>query len=77
MFIPFRNPFEDTVSKMDFSQIEAQCAAHMVASEEPMVKRDIYTELASGKFGVPEENITPAMRKAAKEYFFSFMYGGL
>ncbi len=74
----FRHPFDTVVQRMNFSQIKAQCAAHMAASEEPLAKptSDIHTEFASQKFGVPEEAVTPAMRKAAKEYLFCRIYGG-
>ena len=60
----FTLPFGETY-QMDFNQIEMQCAAHFAASEQP--SRDVHTEFAAKKFGVPAENITPAMRTAAKK----------
>ena len=56
----FRIPYGDTVYRMDFSQIKAQCSAHMTDSDKDAA-------FASQKFGVPPENITPTMRQAAKK----------
>ncbi len=42
----------------------------------PESTRDIYTKIASEEFGVPEDNVTPAMRKAAKEHYLFSLCGG-
>lgn len=39
-------------------------------------RRDIYVYLASRLFGVPKKNITPAMRKAAKDKVYWVLYRG-
>ena len=77
----FRHPFDDVVRKMDYSQIKAQCASVHAASMDRLAKnhticRDIYTEFASEMFGVPEDSVTPAMRRASKERFFCRLYSG-
>lgn len=81
----FKIPYGDTLYQVDFNQIEAQCAvvhaakraASMKHQAKDRIKRgDIYTNLASRLFGVPEENITQAMRKAAKEKVYWVSYGG-
>lgn len=66
------NLFGGATAKMDFSQIEMQCAAHMAGDHE--VHYDVYTVLASRKFGVPPEDVTPTMRKAAKDKMYQVMY---
>jgi len=77
VFNPFKNPFNSTVSRVNFSQIKAQCFA-MAVRKEPWVEPTggIYTKFASQVFGVPEDNITPAMRKAAKKRLICRLYGG-
>lgn len=60
MFDPFRNHFGPIMATMDYEQIEAQCAAHMSGVEH-------YTLTASKLFGVPQDNVTPVMRVAARK----------
>jgi DNA polymerase I-like protein with 3'-5' exonuclease and polymerase domains len=37
---------------------------------------DFYSEYGSKRFGVPPENITPAMRRMVKNDVFCRLYGG-
>ncbi len=80
-----RLPYGNTVYRMEFSQIEAQCAAlHFTELEKWMYHqakdrithtgRDTWTAFASKLFDVPEENVTPAMRQAAKNKAYSGVY---
>jgi hypothetical protein len=48
------------------------------STRQPIVNEPtgVFTEFASKRFGVPVDNVTPAMRKAAKDHFICSMYGG-
>ena len=45
-------------------------------AKDRIQRGDFYTKYASEQFGVPEENVTPAMRRMTKEKAFCFVYGG-
>jgi len=63
----------------DYSQIELRLLAHF--SEDPELNRafkmgrDIHVHTASLVFGVPENQVTPAMRSQAKTVNFGIVYG--
>jgi DNA polymerase-1 len=63
----------------DYSQIELRLLAHF--SEDPELTRafktgrDIHIHTASLVFGVPETQVTPAMRSQAKTVNFGIVYG--
>lgn len=63
----------------DYSQIELRIAASF-AKDETMIeafrnKRDIHTTTAAKVFKVPVEQVTPDMRRKAKEVNFGILYG--
>lgn len=63
----------------DYSQIELRIAASF-AKDETMIeafknKRDIHTTTAAKVFKVPLEQVTPDMRRKAKEVNFGILYG--
>ncbi len=63
----------------DYSQIELRIAASF-AKDETMIeafrtKRDIHTTTAAKVFKVPLEEVTPDMRRKAKEVNFGILYG--
>ncbi|MBP5288241.1 MAG: DNA polymerase I [Clostridia bacterium] len=63
----------------DYSQIELRLLAH-VSGDETLIGffkegRDIHTRTASEIFHVPEEAVTPEMRKSAKAVNFGIVYG--
>ena len=63
----------------DYSQIELRVMAH-VSGDETMINafregRDIHTSTAARVFGVPEQSVTPQMRKQAKAVNFGIIYG--
>ncbi len=63
----------------DYSQIELRLLAH-VSKDENMINaflsgEDIHTVTASQVFGVPIDEVTPAMRKRAKAVNFGIVYG--
>jgi DNA polymerase I len=63
----------------DYSQIELRIAASF-ANDETMIeafrtKRDIHTTTAAKVFNVPIEQVTPDMRRKAKEVNFGILYG--
>jgi len=63
----------------DYSQIELRIAASF-AKDETMIeafknKRDIHTTTAAKVFKVPIEQVTPDMRRKAKEVNFGILYG--
>ncbi|HYC84309.1 MAG TPA: DNA polymerase I [Chryseosolibacter sp.] len=63
----------------DYSQIELRIAASF-ARDETMIeafrtKRDIHTTTAAKVFNVPLEQVTPDMRRKAKEVNFGILYG--
>ena len=63
----------------DYSQIELRLLAAM-SGDENMIQtyklgKDIHTSTASQVFGVPEEFVTPDLRKKAKAVNFGIIYG--
>ena len=63
----------------DYSQIELRVMAH-VSGDEAMINafregKDIHTSTAARVFGVPEQSVTPQMRKQAKAVNFGIIYG--
>lgn len=63
----------------DYSQIELRVLAH-VAADPVLIDafrsgQDIHVRAASEVFGVPPEEVTPAMRNAAKAINFGIVYG--
>jgi DNA polymerase I len=63
----------------DYSQIELRIAASF-AKDETMIeafrsKRDIHTTTAAKVFKVPIDQVTPDMRRKAKEVNFGILYG--
>jgi DNA polymerase-1 len=63
----------------DYSQIELRIAASF-AKDETMIeafrtRRDIHTTTAAKVFKVPAEEVTPDMRRKAKEVNFGILYG--
>jgi DNA polymerase I len=63
----------------DYSQIELRIMAH-VCGDEALVRAfkenfDIHTATAMNVFNVPMEEVTPNMRRKAKEVNFGIMYG--
>lgn len=63
----------------DYSQIELRIMAH-VCGDEALVRAfkenfDIHTATAMNVFSVPMEEVTPNMRRKAKEVNFGIMYG--
>ncbi|HEY0652624.1 MAG TPA: DNA polymerase I [Chryseosolibacter sp.] len=63
----------------DYSQIELRIAASF-AKDETMIeafknKRDIHTTTAAKVFNVPLDQVTPDMRRKAKEVNFGILYG--
>jgi DNA polymerase I len=63
----------------DYSQIELRIAASF-AKDQTMIdafrnKRDIHTTTAAKVFRVPIEEVTPDMRRKAKEVNFGILYG--
>ena len=63
----------------DYSQIELRVLAHM-AGDPTMIEafnsgEDIHRITASQVFGVPQEEVTPQMRRSAKAVNFGIVYG--
>ena len=63
----------------DYSQIELRILAHM-AEDPGLIQafasgKDIHAQTASQVFGVPLEEVTPAMRSGAKAVNFGIIYG--
>ena len=76
IFIPREgNVFIDA----DYSQIELRLLAHFSGCKELVAAynegRDIHTLTASQVFGVPQEAVTPKMRREAKAVNFGIIYG--
>ena len=76
----FISSFEDGVLiSSDYSQIELKLLANF-SKDEKMIDAykngvDIHTKTASEIFGIPQEFITPDMRKKAKAINFGIIYG--
>ncbi len=63
----------------DYSQIELRLLAH-ISDDYTMCEAfksgdDIHTKTAAAVFGVPEESVSPEMRKRAKAVNFGIIYG--
>lgn len=63
----------------DYSQIELRLLAH-ASGDETMIAAyregaDIHTRTAARAFGIPEEGVTPELRKRAKAVSFGIVYG--
>ncbi len=76
-FVPRSKDF--VLLSADYSQIELRIAASF-AQDEIMIdafknKRDIHTTTAAKVFKVPIEQVTPDMRRKAKEVNFGILYG--
>ena len=89
--IPVRTPLGAEMRKMfiaapgsvlvdaDYSQIELRLLAHM-SGDKAMIDGfnsgvDIHTVTASQVFGVPQDQVEPSMRRAAKAVNFGIVYG--
>jgi DNA polymerase I len=63
----------------DYSQIDLRALAHISQDAELIETfrrdEDIHTHTASEVFGVPDEAVTPQMRRAAKTINFGVIYG--
>jgi DNA polymerase I len=63
----------------DYSQIELRVLAHFsgdVTLRQAFADdRDVHTEVASGVYGVPHDQVTSAMRRSAKAVNFGVIYG--
>jgi DNA polymerase-1 len=63
----------------DYSQIELRIMAHLTGDEALMAAfrsgEDIHASTAAKVFGVAPEDVTPEMRRKAKEVNFGIMYG--
>ncbi len=71
-------PGEQLLS-VDYSQIELRIVAHM-AEDQAMIQaflddQDIHAATASAIYGVPLQEVTPAMRRHAKAINFGLIYG--
>ena len=68
-----------TLLSADYSQVELRIMA-AISGDPALVsafehKRDIHTETAARIYGVPHEDVTPDMRRAAKTVNFGIIYG--
>ena len=63
----------------DYSQIELRLLAHMSGDETMTLAyregADIHTRTAACAFGIPEDAVTPELRKRAKAVSFGIVYG--
>jgi len=70
---------EHVLLSADYSQIELRVLAHLsgdpVLVEAFELDQDIHRRTASEVFGVPLDDVTPAMRQAAKAVNFGIIYG--
>ena len=68
-----------SIMAADYSQVELRVAAHI--SKDPnlveafLQDADIHTHTAATVFNVPQEEVTPDMRRTAKVINFGIMYG--
>ncbi len=73
-------PSKDSVLlSSDYSQIELRVLAHISNAkslQQAFINdEDIHTHVASDIFDVPDENVTPNMRRTAKSVIFGIVYG--
>ncbi len=63
----------------DYSQIDLRALAHISQDQELIATfqrdEDVHTHTASEVFGVPDSEVTPQMRRAAKTINFGVIYG--
>ena len=75
-FLPSDN---SVLLSSDYSQIELRVLAHISNAkslQEAFINgEDIHTHVASDIFDVPDENVTPNMRRTAKSVIFGIVYG--
>lgn len=75
MFIPTL----DTLVSADYSQIELRLLAHFSGDENLIAafnnRQDIHSMVAQEIFGIPQELVTPNMRRMAKAVNFGIIYG--
>ena len=69
----------DLLLSADYSQIELRVLAHM-SGDENFIRAflhgdDIHAQTASEVFGVPQEEVTPELRRSAKAVNFGIVYG--
>ena len=68
-----------TLIDADYSQIELRILAHLSGDknmQESFINgKDIHTSTAAQVFGMPEDMVTPEMRRAAKAVNFGIVYG--
>lgn len=68
-----------TLIDADYSQIELRILAHLSGDknmQESFISgKDIHTSTAAQVFGMPEDMVTPEMRRAAKAVNFGIVYG--
>jgi DNA polymerase-1 len=60
---------------IDYTHVELCVAAHHRHCSVLDTSHDLHTQTASRMFGVPPEEVTPAMRRIAKERNFGTCYG--
>ncbi len=69
----------DWLVAADYSQIELRVLAHLAADEGMLdsfrMNEDIHTRTAAEVFGVPLDEVTPALRSRAKAVNFGIVYG--
>ena len=75
-FLPSEN---SVLLSSDYSQIELRVLAHISNAKSLQEAfnndEDIHTHVASDIFDVPDENVTPNMRRTAKSVIFGIVYG--
>ncbi len=76
-FIPTDN--DHLIFSADYSQIELRIMAHL-SDDVEMIRafnngEDIHSSTAALVFGVPQKEVTPDMRRKAKEVNFGILYG--
>ncbi len=72
-------PQYDYLLSADYSQVELRFLAHL-ADEQAMInifkeKQDIHSATAAAIYDLPPEQLSPAMRRAAKAVNFGIVYG--
>jgi len=72
-------PSNDLFLSCDYSQIELRILAHVSNSKELIEAfvndEDIHTVVAGDIFGIPDNEVTPNMRRIAKSVIFGIVYG--